>query len=94
MFKVGQEVVVFHCGSPLSHAGIKAKHSCRGRITKIGRKLAYVTSIGADIAIPLDGSGLMTMHEVAEAKRLYAATFDTPNQYRTKEQIAQYVAEL
>lgn len=90
---VGQEVVVFYCGSPLAHAG-KVKHECRGTVTKVGRKLAHVSSLGADVKVPLDGTGLFTIHTVNEAKRLYAATFGGPKEYRTPAQIAAYVASL
>lgn len=99
-FAVGDEVVVFFIGHTMQHnSGEYPQHPCRGKVLKVGRKHYKVSTRGAPLTVPIDGSGPLTIETVTKAKEIKREAMMPggklrPNEFRTIEFIEQCIADL
>lgn len=106
---VGDIVVVFYPGGsngakgrPLSHASSNARDvggdGCRGRVLKVGRKWAHVSSLGAPILVHKEAAPqserIMFALPVEAARVEHAKNFAGKDEWRTPEFVADVLARL
>lgn len=106
--KIGDIVVLFRPSTALPGGAVTISHNsreantiggngCRGRVTRIGRKLAYISSGGADWPVVLDRDASPTRDfalPIDEARELHRQNFSAPDEWRSPEMVDDIVNRL
>lgn len=99
--ELNQIVVLFRGKSPVAHNSSQIRElggdGCRGRVVKVGKKWAYISTLGAPWKVAIEAAYTDKSDyalPVDEAKAAHRKNFEGPNEWRTPEFINEVINSL